>query len=267
MYPLRPPSIEATRNAIDNMIITRTQDQIFQNAFRYLFIIAGRLSEVYGKYSPKGQDVFNTKIHGYEAILFPVKTAFRKGNLRAIALPINREPWSKILFEFFIKHDSKNPFDIGENIETSRRYLQWKALEVFKGHEWKTESYKRRIDEDIEKHQIIRTRTRNNKKEYLIEHDDGKRDWYDKPIIKKTIEVLGEWDNFTCQSLRSQRIRDLNTLGFSDVQLRTFTGLKQVEKSSSIIEWPSNEPISKIVLKPLESLAEVYFNKLISKDI
>ena len=67
MHPIRPPTPELTRYAIDNMTVDTRVDYIHQNAFRYLYLTAGNISEVWGKYAPKGRDVFNSPINGEDA--------------------------------------------------------------------------------------------------------------------------------------------------------------------------------------------------------
>ena len=90
------PSVEDIRERIDSVEMIK-----YKNALRYEYLICGRVSEVCGKYGPKGTDAQIVEIDGEEAVLFLVKTAKRKGKLRPVALPLKYEPWARALVGWF----------------------------------------------------------------------------------------------------------------------------------------------------------------------
>ena len=108
----------------------------------YQYLIGGRISEVCGDYKPLGTDAFTADIQinnkKVPAVLFKIKTARRKGKLRICALPINDEcePWTKQVFDWFQKHGDECPFIFMKrgNLKHNKRYMQWKAEEIFEGY-------------------------------------------------------------------------------------------------------------------------------------
>ena len=134
------PSDSEVRKKIESI-----KDEKDRNAFRYQYLIAGRISEVCGKYAPLGSEAYQTdfEINGENvpAVIFAVKTAKRKGIIRPIALPIESkyEPWTEPVFEYFQQYPDSHPFEFHKR--WSVRYAQWKAEEYFKGLQWRLKEY------------------------------------------------------------------------------------------------------------------------------
>ena len=227
------PDPYQTREKIDGMPETSKEKLIYKNAFRYLYLIAGRLSEIVGKYAPTGSDAHYKVIQGHKAVIFPVKTARHQGGFRPVVLPFSKkyEEWTEPLYEWFNSHQTSNPFDLGNIIKAQRkyfvRYYQWEAEKIFKDHEWRREEYLRNRE------------------------------------IKKTIKKP-----FTLMRFRDQRIRELRDIfNFSDEDIRIYVGLSQPPSFSRIpsLLTPSHqEPVKELNYQILESMAKNYFTKLMN---
>jgi len=267
----KPPHPFETREAIEDMDEKTSEDLIYKNAFKYAYLIAGRLVEIVGKYAPVGSDAFNITIGPENAVLFRVKTARWGERYRPIALPLNKkyEEWSKTLLDWFDEHGTANPFDLGKSIETTRRNFQWKADEVFKGHEWIVERYTKTIYEKVSKERIVKENFVNGNVLYLIELDNGERRWVNNLKIKKATEVIPRhWDNFSLQHLRYQRITELkNDFNFIDEQVKTYAGLGQTptSRTSELLTQSYQAPTIAPQLDNLISIAQTYFAKLTQK--
>jgi len=229
------PEPYQTREKIESMPEKTEEDLIYKNGFRYLYLIAGRISELVGKYAPKGTDPQYKIIQENEAVIFPVRTARHRGGWRPVVLPFSKryEEWTEPLYEWFSKYGSSNPFDLGKISKAKKkhysRYYQWKAeREVFKDHEWRREEY-----------------LRNGKVE------EAKK----KP--------------FTLMRLRDQRIIELrDKYNFYDEEIRIYVGLSQPRFSRIPRLLPPSqiEPILKPNYPQLESMASSYFAKLVTED-
>jgi hypothetical protein len=229
------PEPYQTREKIERMPEKTEEDLIYKNGFRYLYLIAGRISELVGKYAPEGSDAHYKTIKGREAVIFPVKTARHQGGHRPVVLPFSKkyEEWTEPLYEWFSDHEQSNPFDLRNITRANRkhypRYYQLKAeREVFKDHEWRREEY-----------------TRNGKVE------------------------KAEKKAFTLMRLRDQRIRELrDRFNFYDEEIRIFVGLSQprFSRMPRLLTPSPNEPIQKPNYPQLESMASNYFAKLLKED-
>jgi hypothetical protein len=252
-----------TRSSIDNMDTGTNTLLVQQNAFRYLYLISGRLAEVWGEYAPKGRDVFHHPINGEDALIFPVRTARREGRIRSVAIPFKKEPWAEILYEFFLENEDGNPFDIGHINETSRTYLQNIVKSVFHNHQWSRSEYVRRNTYEATDDQIIKVKQEDGVPYYLIEYPNEERYWKTEPVITATSLSEEKWRDFTCMHLREQRIVEIRSIfSFSDAQIYTYSGLwHETTKRSNVIEWDNIEPISERILEPLKGLASLYFYK------
>jgi hypothetical protein len=259
------PTVSQTRQAIDNMVPENEVDRIFQMALKYIYIIAGRLSEVYGEYSPMGRDTLIHPIMGDDAVIFLVKTARRKGLYRVIAVPLKTEKWASELYSFFRKNFHKNPFDIGETIDTSQRYLQWKAEDLFDeyGHEMIRASYKRIRYVDAS-NQVVEEDVINGQKMYLIQYPNKTRSWYPDKVMKVTENVEEEPKPFRIMHLRGQRENELKKkYNFSIEQARTYLGLKQATRITNLIEYDGIEPIEGKTLEAIVRISETYYPKFL----
>jgi hypothetical protein len=118
--------------------INNISDSKYRLAFMYQYLIAGRISEVAGKYGPVGNDAIKTDFDGESAVMFIVKTAKRKGRLRGCAVPLNPEyePWAQEVYDYMVGFGSSYPFRFAEKWSTSIRYMQWEATKAFESLEW-----------------------------------------------------------------------------------------------------------------------------------
>lgn len=264
----RLPNAKEVRKRIDDMPTDRRFGKIYQNALRYLYLTAGRVSEVTGKYKPKGKDAIKTEIMGNEVVIFPIRTARRRGRIRAVALPLKQEyeRWTKTLLDWFEVHDNAPAFG-----GISMRSIQREAGEVFQGLWWPVEEYQNVIYEEVDKSKIIRDRVRDGTKEYLVEYPNMERRWVEDPRIQVKVETVEEhWRSFSLQSLRQRRIMQLKYYyGFSDEQIRTYTGLTTQDSNIRIysvldsFDWgnPSED-----ALQFLRFTASSYIEKLLKQE-
>lgn len=261
------PTVEQTRKTIENMEIRNPYDIKFQLSLKYLYLIAGRLAEVYGTHSPLGRDTLIREIYGENAIIFLVKTARRKGLYRVIAVPEKKEPWALELFGFFRSKENlnKNPFDIGHSMDTSRKYMQKRAGELFDthGHEMSREPYPR-IKKVDASDSVIKTELRDGKAMYLIEYPDGERHWHEEKIMKFSYTEHEQPKRFRLKHLREQRENELrNKYNFSDEQARTYLGLKQNTRITNLIRYDGVEPIEDKILQEIEDIVKTYYKQFL----
>lgn len=230
------PDPYQTREKIESMPERTLEDLIYKNGFRYLYLIAGRISEIVGNYAPEGSDAHLKTIQGHEAVIFPVKTARHQGGYRPVVLPFSKkfEEWTEPLYEWFREHEHSNPFDLKRVVKAKKkhypRYYQWKAeREVFKDHEWRREEYLKQGEVEKAKHK-----------------------------------------RFTLMRLRDQRIRELrDNFDFYDEEIRLFVGLSQprFSRMPRMLTPSQNEPIIKPNYSELELMASRYFPKLVNRKL
>lgn len=260
------PSVVEIRKRIDTIPKNTKHGIIYQNAFRYLYLIAGRVSEVVGKYSPLGEDALKTQIDGIDAVIFPVKTARKKGSRRPVAIPLSPyyEKWAGDLYEWFKVHGGTNPF----GVLTSRSYQRMASI-VFKDIKWPVEDYHKTIRTQSGDSRVIYERpAENGETEYLVEYRDLERRWVKDPRTKAvTIVRERHWNNFSLQSLRHQRIRELKyNYGFTENEIKTYTGLIRTDgKLSRTFDRydfvnPQNDEIQ---VEALIYASKNYFQKLL----
>lgn len=266
MKERKPPSFEHTREAIEKMKFADDKDYVFQKVLKYLYLIAGRISEVYGVYSPKGIDAYKIEINDIDAVLFAVKTARRKGCRRAIALPFKEEygPWVKELYELFSDHETENPFKHEKwKDSTAGRKLQERVHDIFKGHRWPLTDYVHYKYREAQESEI--KNTRQNGSQYLIEDPDGTRQWRTEKRVRVSKDVKPEQSKkFTLQDLRSQRITELSQkYRFTDEQLKIYSGYYVHGIDSLVRDWPTTQPVPQKTLESLQKLAERYFANFI----
>lgn len=228
------PEPHQTREVIERMPENTNEDLIYKNGFRYLYLIAGRISELVGKYAPQGTDLHLKTINDEEAVIFPVRTARHRGGWRPVVLPFSKEyeKWTEPVYEWFSKAGPSNPFDLSKLSNAKKkhhsRYFQWKAEEIFINHHWRRERYIR----------------------------DGQ------------VEPTDSDKRFTLMRLRDQRIRELsNIYEFYDEEIRIFVGLSQprFSRMPRILTSSQNEPLLKPDYYGLEKMASGYFGKLLKK--
>ena len=138
-------TVEEARSRIEKI-----EDEEIQLCLKYQYLICGRASECVSKtygtrnvYGPTGEveiTKFEDDISGafYDAAVFPVRTAKRKGHLRKIALPLDPkyEPWTQQVVDYFQSKGKRNVFPF------SRQYLWRLARPYFKDMNYNIESYR-----------------------------------------------------------------------------------------------------------------------------
>lgn len=228
------PDPQETREIIERMPEKTDEDLIYKNGFRYLYLIAGRISELVGKYAPAGNDLMKKTIQGQEAVIFPIKTARHQGGWRPVVLPFSKEyeKWTEPIYEWFSKAGPSNPFDLSKFSNAKKkyygRYFQLKAEKVFINHHWRREMY----------------------------------------FIDGEVKPADDKKEFTLMRLRDQRIRELDDFyGFYYEEIRRYAGYKQLSftRMPRIIARPQNLPLSKPNYPELEEMASGYFGKLLKK--
>ena len=155
-----PDIIELPDLADARARIERTQDDEARFGLMYDYLICGRASEVvaksYGKercYGPSGKDLEFTEYEGevegttYEAVVFNVKTAKRKGTVRKVALPLDPkyEPWAAKVADYFKEAGSRPVFPF------TRQEFWSRAKPQFKGLMYPIDAYQYKDDKGIVK--------------------------------------------------------------------------------------------------------------------
>lgn len=109
-------------------------------AMEYQYLVAGRVSEIAGKYQPGTNLAYPVYINDVESVLFPVKTAKRKTeegwSLRGPSVPFdpNYEPWAEEVYEYL--QDNEDPFRFANNDASSKRILEAAEEYTFQGMSW-----------------------------------------------------------------------------------------------------------------------------------
>ena len=92
-------------------------------------MIAGRVSEVAGKYRPEGpENAFKIGMKGEPSVLFPVKSGKRRNPrgfiLRGPCIPLRRdyEPWAREVMDYI--NDNPQPFSFQKHPDTSKRTME-----------------------------------------------------------------------------------------------------------------------------------------------
>jgi len=260
--------------------------------FMYQLLICGRISEVCGKYAPRGTDAIETTFlverqkevdwEGRKVIIiekaevpfvmFVVKTAKRKGKLRPCALPLNPEyePWTRPLLEYFRKAGDDYPFMFHEKFKHSIRYAQWKAEEAFKELMWPMAEYTKSNDVEYTKDHIIGKRLGDTGyDQYLVKLDDGTRYWtYSEEVVKQSEKIPERWKPMRSHALRKSRSLNLKMdYEFDPFDLATFGGWtekSQVDAMPGALKFYLHMDIqsSEEGIKILKQMANRYVAKL-----
>jgi len=272
------PSTAEVRQRIEPI-----KDKKYRLCFMYQYLIAGRISEVCGKYAPRGFEALEVEFisdeETYSAVLFAVKTAKRKSKrgwtLRPVALPLNPEyePWSQALLDHFKKAGHDYPFMFADKTKTSKRYAQWTAEKAFKGLEWNMEGYSKPIEVEVKREQIIREGiNQRNQEVYLIELENGTSKWFTKireGVIRDHTPIYTRWNPFRSHCLRKRRSLDLELFyGFNGLDLKAYGGWEEKGKESHItdamkyyLHLDIEEARENIEI--LKQIANKYFHKLL----
>lgn len=249
-------------------------DEQYRMAFMYQLLIAGRISEVCGKYAPLGKEVYEVEFGDVPAAMFVVKTAKRKGKLRPDAVPIDEkyEPWTQELLDYFAKHKDTHPFKLGKNWVASKRYAQWAAERVFEGLEWPMKSYSKADLKPIDDYEILATRINDQNKEVcLIELDEDTAKWVPKvgESLRVPVKIGERWKPFRSHSLRKRRTVTLMYFykfdGFERAAYGGWTEKSQVEATPAAMSHYTHLDLSEFAesYDMLYDMAELYFIKLL----
>ena len=263
-----------------NNVPNTHDDYKYQMAFKFQLLAAGRISEVAGKYAPKGVDAydvsFDVNSEEVPAVMFVLRTAKRKGKLRACALPLDSkyEPWAQELYTYFEEYGGKLPFQFDPNIESSKSYAMNFAKHVFKGFEWPMIEYTNSVDIDYSENQILANRINDKNEEvWLVEIDDDNAEWLKKNrdgTFKGTVKIPKRWKQFTSHALRKRRTITLKTFykfdGFDLAAYGGWTEKSQVDALPGAMKHYleidiQSSPDAFYILK--DDLASTYFPKLL----
>ena len=127
-------------NPINDQRVARDVDEYqIHCALKYQYIIAGKSSEISGKYQPKENLVYPVEVDGIDSLCFPVQTTNQISesvNYRGPTIPFNNkfEPWAEEIFEYL--QDNKNPFQFAYNDSSSKRLYEAAVTYTFKGMHW-----------------------------------------------------------------------------------------------------------------------------------
>ena len=255
----KSPSIEMVRERILSV-----KDDKYRYALMFQFLVAGRISEVCGKYAPTSAHAFKVNFYvdgdTVPAVLFAVKTAKRDGHLRPAAVPLDpeREPFALPLCNWF--KESARPFALGPTPKTSIRYLQRVANEVFKGFMWPKKPY--RHPRKFESTPSVCPDCKGDTTEYC-------RRCKGTGIIYKRLKVPRRWKNFTSHNLRKARTIELKRkYGFDGADLAAYCGWTEKTadaKMPDVIEYYLYEDITEFEPNKdlLVEIAATYFPKLL----
>jgi len=248
----------------------------YRLAFMYQYLIAGRISEVCGRYAPLGADAFEVKFNGESAILFVVKTAKRRGRLRPVALPLDPkyEAWTRPVFDYFRECGEDYPFRFADKWSTSIRYMQWQAEAAFRGLEWPMIEYTKSVDVEFDPQEVLDERiNERNKEVYKVRLPDGSTSNWLTKVAENTVrlseKIDGRWKNATSHVLRKRRTRTLVfDYLFDEIDLSLYGGWtesSQAEKMPQAIKHYLYVDIqsARENVKLLTRLARRYFPKLL----
>lgn len=261
------PSVAEVRERIDNMFTARPRGKVYQNAIKFVYLTASRVSEIAGEYAPMGRDAIRTEINGVEAVLFRIQTARRKGRVRPVAIPLKHEPWAESLLKWFEVYDDSPPFG-----SLTMRSFQREAGLIFNGLMWPVEDYQKVVYVDTSSLKIIDERHKaGGMKEYLVEFPDKERRWVDDPKVRvDTIIKEHHLRPFSMQSLRQLRFWELrNIYHFSDSQLNVFTGsarsVTDLRFPLSLDGYTKDTPkTEEEQIEALKVSASIYFKNLLT---
>ena len=273
-------------------------DYQYQMAFKFQLMAAGRISEISGNYAPRGVDAFEVDFDlgkqltdpvivdggvmykevevNEKAVMFVLKTAKRKGKLRACALPVDPkyEPWAKEIYDYFEDYGQKKPFQFDERLDHSKTYAMNYAKQIFKGFEWPMIPYTVSVDKVFPEDAIKADRVNDkNQQVWLVELDEDDANWLVRNkdgSFKTTEKIYKRWKPFTSHCLRKRRTITLKTFykfdGFALAAYGGWTEKSQVDALPGALKHYleidiQSSPDAFYILK--DDLASTYFPNLI----
>lgn len=256
----------------------------YQSAFKFQLLAAGRISEIAGKYAPRGIDAYRVNfeieekedIQDEAAVMFVLKTAKRKGKLRACALPLDPkyEPWSRDLLEYFEDYGPKCPFQFHKDLDGSQTYAMNYAKHIFNGMEWPMIEYTKSTETDFNEDAILANKVNEKNEEvWLIQINEDEAKWFRKAksgLFKTSEKIPSRWKPFTSHALRKRRTITLKTFykfdGFDLAAYGGWTEKSQVDALPGAMKHYleidiQSSPDAFYILK--DDLAEMYFSDLL----
>jgi hypothetical protein len=251
-------------------------------AFLYEYLIAGRICEVCGKYAPQRRHSIELKVFGEPAVMFIVKTAKRKTkrgwSLRPATIPLNPayEPLTRKVYDYIRQFKPEEyPFLLAPNRETSKRYAEAYAKELFEKYKWYFVDYTRSAyaDPGLKFNYDPQVRRRESITDEKAEALGDKVSYFKTegwtPI---SIQVQERWKGVNTHEFRKTRLRDLERPYYFDstdqnyyagwetkdkdkaAASRHYTGRPELQLD--IDEYPENVRI-------LAEMSQRYFKKLL----
>lgn len=270
----RLPSDKAVRERV-----LAIEDEQTRLALMYQYLTAGRISEVCGRYAPRGVDAFEVEFvfeeEAYPAVLFVVKTAKRRGKLRPCAIPLDAqyEPWTKPLLEYFREAGEAYPFRFHRNWETSKTYGMKRATKALKGLEWPMIEYTKSEVKPVREEEILDVKLNDKNQEvYLLEQTDGTRKWFtkaDNGFIKVGVKIPNRWKHATSHIFRKRRTITLKLRhkfdGFGLSAYGGWTEKSQVDALPGALKYYLHLDIqdAREAIGLLMDIADLYFPKLL----
>jgi len=253
------PKVEQVKSIIENI-----PDEKYRIAFKYMYLVAGRVSEVCGKYAPFGRHAYRYQLEGEDAVLFAVKTARKTRNpYRAAAFPLEREPWAQEVLEYFERAPEEYPFVFVSktpiNFKSNVRYFQLEATRIFSDLEWPIAQYwatRERISEDDAEMGFMFELA--NRGQISVDYS---------PSPTETVAIDEHMRPFTSMCLRYMRAFDLMmNYEFNPIELSLFGGWKTSTLSVDapqfmrrLFRLSSTEP----PLEFLKMMARIYFRNFL----
>jgi hypothetical protein len=245
--------------------------------FLYEYLMAGRISEVAGKYAPQRKHAIELKIDGIAAVMFVVKTAKRKTKrgwtLRPATVPLDPayEPLAQKVYDYIKTFaPDEYPFLLAANPETSKRYAEAYAKEIFTKYHWHFVPYMRSAYADPSLNYTYDYQTRRR----AMITDEKARVFGSKISYKKTpgwvpvsILIEGRWKSVNTHEFRKIRLRDLERpYYFDSTDLNYYAGWesKDREKAAAArhyLELDLDESPENIRI--LADMSKRYFKKLL----
>lgn len=195
--------------------------------FLYEYLIAGRISEVAGKYAPQRMHAIELKVtderhnvHSEPALMLITKTAKRKTKrgwtLRPATIPMNPryEPLTIKVYNYIKQFQPREyPFMLAKNPDTSKRYAEAYAKEIFETYHWFFVDYTRSGFADPSTGYTY-DKTRGEKRKNISQDEFnawGAKVSYDKvdDWVPISVSVEGRWKDVNTHEFRKQRLRDL----------------------------------------------------------
>jgi len=238
------------------------------------YLALGRVSEIFGKYMPCKTDVILTDFDGVEAVMFIIKTAKRKGMLRPVAVPLNKEyePFAEPVYEYMVNSRDEYPFALHENVETSKKYAMTAAKKMFSGYWWPMIDYTRSTAVPYTQDMVIKQDfTKKGQDQYLVQFEDGSRVWTtNTEIAYVNVKIASRWKPCTSHVNRKRRTLTLamNYL-FDGLDRAIIGGWTEKSQDGSVADALKHymfldlSEMDSSMVELLKMLAKRYFKKLL----